>query len=114
MPHDLIQKVIEFLVQNRLCVMSEKGLDVGPLRTHLGSQSPLVLQHHKNWRLEAAQRMNLRREEDLFFTFPMSLSEEDSERLRTMLPSWIEEVHKLVGDSPSETVRCVNLDFFQY
>lgn len=114
MPRNVIQDVIEFLVSHGLCVPTDKGLDVGPRRTHLAATSPLVQKHHQNWRLEGFRRMNWRRDEDLFFTFPMSLSRADAGRLRQLLPKWIEDVHGIVGPSPSETVRCLNIDFFEY
>jgi hypothetical protein len=44
----------------------------------------------------------------------MSLSEKDAEKLRKLIPQWIEEIHKIVGPSDSECVRCLNIDFFNY
>lgn len=113
-PRSLVRKVLDFLLENGLCVMTEKGLDVGPQRTHLAASSPLANKHHQNWRLQAIQEMPLAEDANLFFTFPMSLSEKDATRIRALLPKWIEEVHGIVGPSPSETVRCLNIDFFKY
>jgi uncharacterized protein (TIGR02147 family) len=114
MPRVQIQKVIEFLLENGLCVMEKGKLHVGPKRTHIGANSPLVAKHHQNWRLQSFQKMPLQKEEDLFFTFPMSLSKADAKKIRQYLPSVIEEIHKIVGPSDSEEVRCLNIDFFEY
>lgn len=113
-PREVIVKVIEFLLRNGLCEMKNSQLTYGPQRTHLPATSPLVAQHHRNWREQAEQKMLWRREQDLFFSFPMSLSDKDAELLRQKLPLWIEEVHKIVGPSKSETVRCLNIDYFSY
>lgn len=114
LPRELVQEVVEFLVSHKLCVLTDKGLSYGPQRTHVGADSVWALQHHRNWRSQAEQKMSLKSTQDLFFTFPMSLSKKDAESIRKLLPQWIEEIHKIVGPSPSETVRCLNLDFFEY
>jgi uncharacterized protein (TIGR02147 family) len=114
LPRELVQQKIEFLLEQQLCVNSEKGLTYGPSRTHVPADSPWVNQHHKNWRERGEQKMPLKNPDDLFFTFPMSLSEKDAEKLRKLIPQWIEEVHKIVGPSDSECVRCLNIDFFNY
>ena len=113
-PRVQVQKIIEFLLENGLCVTEGGRLRVGPKRTHVGAQSPLVAKHHQNWRLESFQKMPLQNEEDLFFTFPVSLSAADAKRIRLYLPQVIEEIHKIVGPSESEVVRCLNIDFFEY
>ena len=114
MPRLQVQKIVEFLLENGLCQLEQGSLQVGSKRTHLGAQSPLVAKHHQNWRLHSFQKMPLQRDEDLYFTFPMSLSVEDAAKIRRYLPTVIEEIHKIVGPSESETVRCLNLDFFEY
>lgn len=114
LPRLHVQKLVEFLLENGLCILEKGKLNVGPKRTHVGAHSPLVMKHHQNWRLESFQKMPLQKDEDLFFTFPMSLSAEDAKRIRAYLPSVIEEIHKIVGPSESEVVRCLNLDFFGY
>ncbi|MCC2680282.1 MAG: hypothetical protein K0R29_2858 [Pseudobdellovibrio sp.] len=114
LPRDLVQTKIEFLIEKQLCVMNENGLTYGPSRTHVPADSPWVSQHHKNWRERGEQKMPLRDQNNLYFTFPMSLSEADAEKIRKLIPSWIEEIHKIVGPSESECVRCLNIDFFKY
>lgn len=58
--------------------------------------------------------MELRRDEDLFFTQPMALSHAAAEKMRLMIPGIIEELHSIAGPSESETVRCINIDWFEY
>jgi uncharacterized protein (TIGR02147 family) len=114
LPRELIQSIIEFLLEQGLCVQTEKGLSYGPSRTHVASDSPWVAQHHRNWRDRSVQKMLLRRNEDLYFTFPMSISGKDADKVRKLIPTWIETIHGIVGPSPSESVRCLNIDFFEY
>ncbi len=113
-PRTVIQRVLEFLLEYGLVVRGAAGYEIGPRRSHIPATSPFVQKHHQNWRLEAFQKMRQKNSEDLFFTFPMSLSQKDSEKIRGMLLHTIEEIHKVVGPSPSECVRCLNLDYFEY
>jgi uncharacterized protein (TIGR02147 family) len=113
-PRELIQEVVDFLLSSGLCILKEGKLSYGPARTHLSPSSPYLTNYHQNWRSQAAQKALLKRDSDLFFTFPMSLSHEDALKLRALLPDIIEKINKIVGPSPSETVRCLNIDFFEY
>lgn len=114
LPRNQVQKVVEFLLDNKLCVMKNNRVVMGPTRTHIGSTSPLVSKHHQNWRLLGFQKMIAHDENQLFFTGPMTLSEETAEQIRKDLPKFIEKVMEAVEPSPSETTRCLNIDWFEF
>jgi uncharacterized protein (TIGR02147 family) len=114
LPRATVKKVVDFLLQNELCLEREGKLIPGPKQTHVGHQSPLVSRHHQNWRLQGFTKMIDTDEKNLFFTAPMSLSHETADKIRQKIPSFIEEIIKLVRPSPSETVRCMNIDWFGY
>jgi uncharacterized protein (TIGR02147 family) len=114
LPRNQVQKVIEFLLEHKLCLMKEGKLKMGPARTHIGSSNLLVVKHHQNWRLQAFQKMIQTDDDNLFYTSPMSLSFEVAEKIRRELPSFIEKISASVGPSKSETVRCLNIDWFEY
>lgn len=114
MPLHTIVKVMSFLIESGILVQNQGRYESGAKRTHLGADSPLVVKHHQNWRLQGFNRMNFAKESDLFYTAPMSLSNELAERVRADLPAFIENIVKLVGPSPSEVVRCLNIDWFEF
>ncbi len=113
-PRKLAQEIVQFLVETGLCTLESGKLEAGTQRTHVDANSPHVSQHHQNWRLQGFQKMALKKPSNLFFTFPMSLSVKDAEKIRKLLPVFAESIHKIVGPSDSETVRCLNIDFFEY
>ncbi len=113
-PYETLQPIVDFLVENNLCKLEKGQLSYGPQHTHQGSDSPYVNQQHRNWRLKANEIMEFRRETDLFYTCPMSLSDEAFDQVRKMLPTFIQQVLKVVGPSPSEKVACFGIDFFKY
>jgi uncharacterized protein (TIGR02147 family) len=114
LPLATVNEVLHFLLEKGLCIQEKNKLTYGPQRTHIGSDSPIVSKHHQNWRLQGFQSMELRRHEDLFFTQPMALSVKASEKIRLMLPGFIEQVLAISGPSDSEVVRCFGLDWFEY
>lgn len=115
LPRAVVAKSFSFLVDTGILVAKATGgFDVGPKLTHIGSDSPLVNKHHQNWRLKGFNQMIQKQEDDLYYTAPMSLSHETAKQIRAELPAFIERIVKLVGPSPSETVRCLNLDWFSY
>lgn len=114
LPKAAVSRAVEFLLEHGLCRMEKGQLTYGPAWTHIPADSPLVVKHHHNWRLRALTKMDDPSEENLFFTGPMSLSAEAAESVRKLLPGWIEKVQKIAGPSTSETVRCLNIDWFEY
>lgn len=113
-PLRTVNEVVQFLLEKNLCVIKDGKLTYGSYRTHIGKDSPFVVKHHQNWRIKGFQSMELRRDEDLFFTQPMALSREAAEKIRLMLPGIIEQMHGISGPSESEVVRCINIDWFEY
>jgi len=113
-PYEVLQPVVEFLVENGMCKLEKGQITYGPQNTHLGNESHYVNQYHRNWRSKGQERMEMRDEEDLFYTCPMSLSEEAYEQIRKLLPTVIQQVLKIVGPSDSEKVACFNIDFFKW
>lgn len=115
LPRVTVAKIMSFLSETQILIPKESGgLDVGSKLTHIGADSPLVVKHHHNWRLRGFDQMMFADDADLFYTAPMSLSHETAKQIRAELPTFIEKIIKLVGPSPSETVRCLNIDWFRY
>jgi uncharacterized protein (TIGR02147 family) len=113
-PRNQIQKIFDFLLETGLCELKQNKFSVGAKRTHLGNNSALVTKHHQNWRIQGFNKMIFAEDKNLFYTAPMSLSKEAADKIREELPSFVEKINKLVVNSDSEIVRCLNIDFFEY
>jgi uncharacterized protein (TIGR02147 family) len=110
----VVNRVIRFLIENGLCREVDGKITYGPASTHVDKDSPFVNKHHQNWRFQAIQHMEGRRDEDIFFTSPMSLSREAAKEIRKLLPNFIQSVMKISGPSSSEVSACMNIDWFEY
>ena len=105
---------MKFLIENGLCQELNGQISYGPAAIHVDKESPFVNKHHQNWRFRAIQQMELKRDADMYFTSPMSLSKKALEEIRTLLPSIIQQVMKISGPSTSEVVACLNIDWFEF
>ena len=107
----LVNRVLKFLIENELCIETEGRITCGPKPTHVDKDSPFVNKHHQNWRFQAIQNMEKKKDSDLFFTSPMSLSKEALEQIRTLLPELIRKIMKITSPSKSELVACLNIEY---
>lgn len=109
----IVAKIIEFLLKNKLIVESNGRLQMGPQITHIGHDSPFVIRHHSNWRLKSLQAMESITDEDLHYTGPMALSQSAATIIRKQLIELVEKSTKLASNSDSEVLRCLNIDWFK-
>lgn len=114
LPVQQVQKVVDFLIRHKLLVQSAKGLEVGQMQTHIKSTHVLTPRHHQNWRIHGFQKMSVQDDQAFFFTMPASLSNSLAEKVRKDLMNFVENLHGQIGPSPSETTRCLNIDWFDY
>ena len=109
-----IQRAAKFLLAHGLCVEESGKITHGPASIHVDRDSHFVNQHHRNWRQQGMQVMDTRKDMDLFFTSPMSLSQDAAAEIRKALPNFIQSIMKIVGPSRSQTAACLNIDWFEY
>lgn len=107
-------RVVRFLLENGLAREENGRLAVGPASVHVDRDSPFVNKHHQNWRLQGLRAMERGREQDLFFTSPMSLSRDAAAEIQALLPELVSRALKIAGPSPSETAVCLSIDWFRY
>lgn len=107
------REAVEFLIENSLILEKNGTLKVGPTLLHLPDDSPLISQHHQNWRLQAFKKYAEPKPHDAFYTAPVTLSETDAKILKERVLTFISESVKLIKDSPSEKLHCLCLDWFE-
>jgi plasmid maintenance system antidote protein VapI len=102
-----------FLKKHGLVIEKNGKLLVGPTHLHLDSDSPQIPRHHQNWRLRAFQKYESSNDDHVFYTAPVTLSRKDANILREKCLKFIEEAVAVVTPSPSETLHCLCLDWFE-
>jgi len=112
LPRDEILRKLQFLVEKKLCVHTSVGYQMGPQRTHLEAGSPYVKSRQTSWRVKAFEKMEMPKSSYLFYTAPMSISENQYTELRKRITELIAELGTKVTQEKPEKLACLNIDLF--
>ncbi len=107
------EKFLSFLVSIGVCDFSDNRYKMGQNFVFVPNDSPFVVKHHINWRMKAVQKMDTRSPSELFFSAPISISNEDFNEIRELLAQAIQKSMAICKDSVSEDVACLNIDLFK-
>lgn len=120
LPMRRVRECLEFLVRTQLLVeapakasQSEKTYHVGVVRIHLGRESPMIGQHHMNWRMKAMESLDRNSKQDLHYSLVVSLSEKDQRKIYDLLLDAISSVEKVAAPSAEEKLGVFCMDFFE-
>ncbi len=110
-----VLEVVEFLVRQRIIERDASGLyQAGPISIHLGSDSPMIIQHHTNWRMRSVADLEAGLEPShLHYSSIITLAAKDAASVKSVLVEAIESVRKIVKPSKNEKLYCYALDFFE-
>lgn len=109
-----IDNIWKFLREYGFVEESSGNVQIGIQSTHLGSDSPHVNNHRRNWRIKALERLVNKEPSDLFYSGPMVLSAKDRLEFREELVSLIAKFTKRVAASECEQTACLNIDWFGF
>ncbi len=112
LPRNRVVVALDFMATAGLIVEELDHYKMGVSRTYLENDSPHLPRHHMNWRAKAIQKSDHVIEEELMFTFPMSISKKDFALVRELLADTLKEISRIVKESPAQEVACLNLDLF--
>lgn len=109
---DIVNQILLFLLQTGI-VKEEKGmLKAGLTDVHLNRESPLIRQHHTNWRVAAIQSLMNNSKTDIHYSTVSTLSKEDAEKLRAEMVNLIQKYVEVIKPSKEEVMYGFNLDFY--
>jgi len=113
LPLEMISEILEFLIHAGL-VREENGRYVtGSARLHLGTDSPYLSQHHRNWNLKAVDKLGRDVKTGLHYSSVVTLTPEDIEHVKETFMQAIEKSKKIVRESKGEKVSSITLNFFE-
>jgi uncharacterized protein (TIGR02147 family) len=112
----LVADCLEFLTSAGLVAAQGDRYVIGPVRMHLGADSPMVSRLHANWRLQALQSLErplASTQADLHYSTVLTLSRKDVQRVRDVLLKAVDETEAIFRPSSEEVVYCVGIDWFR-
>lgn len=114
LPEAQTKKAIEFLLEQNLCILDEGRIVPGPTKTYLSPESPLIKTRQVAWRTLGFEKMDLKNEDHLFITAPLSLPLGSKKVIKDILLDAIQKVAKELEKKKGETVGCINIDWFDF
>jgi uncharacterized protein (TIGR02147 family) len=109
-----VHEILNFLMSVGLVKEQNGTFSVGVASTYVDSTSKFVNGHRRNWRLKAMEKFTEPSEDDLFYSNPHSISQQDYEAARAELAQVIQKHTKRVAGSDPEVLACLNVDFFKF
>jgi uncharacterized protein (TIGR02147 family) len=110
-----ILQLIDFLIKIGLVRESRGLLKVVKPMIHLEKSSPLLLQHHSQWRLKAIDELQSLSTGStaLNYSGAIALSNDDYSWIKLRLSELLKEISERIKNSKDETVVCLNFDCFE-
>lgn len=109
----LVSECLDFLVSVGLASLENERYKTGAARIHLSKDSPMISKHHTNWRIKAIQSLDCVGKEDLHFSGPICISEEDAGKIKKKLLDLLEQTEPMIRLSTEEAMFCFSMDFFK-
>ena len=110
---ELVRELVQFLCRIGLC-QEEKGR-VAPAvrRLEVARDSRQMGRYLSNWRTEAIRKISAPGNQDFFYSAPMSVGRSAYLQIKDLLKKVCDSSQSILATQPSETVACLNLDFFE-
>lgn len=108
-----VQEILSFLTSRGLCQQSKNRFVRTEQNTHVEARSSLSTRHHMNWRAKSLSLLEELRVDDMAFTAPVSISEEDFPKVREVLVRTISDISKIVKESEAEAVAYLGIDWIR-
>jgi uncharacterized protein (TIGR02147 family) len=110
----LVEEHLNFLEKWNFVTKVGEHFEPGFTRLHLSVDSPFIIQHHRNWHLEAMRAVGEGRSQDLNYSGALSLSKEDAKKIREILLNTIGTIETQIKDSADEEIVGITLGYFCY
>ena len=108
-----VQEILDFLTSRKLCKEVKGFYQRTEKNTHIEAGSALSTRHHQNWRVKSLDFLEHVSKEDLAFTSPVSISKNDSEKVKKILLNTISDIAKIIEKSPPEEIIYLGIDWIK-
>lgn len=110
----LIEQIAAYLLQVEMIELKKGKIVSKSAPMHLPGDSPLVVQHHTNWRLQALRSIESFQQDNVHFSSIFAVSEEGREEIRETLIATSNKIRKIVQKSDSDDyIMSFCNDFFE-
>ena len=111
-----VATVLEFLIQNGLCVQKGDSYEMGAQNTHVFDDDPLLYRHHQNWRIVALRKLTTypkSGDDQVSLTIPCVTSKKALCNLRKLILQVLPKMNQEIKDGESEILATLNIDLLK-
>jgi len=112
LPLKKITEILEYLCAAGLVVQDKGEYRIGPTKIRLGKDSPNILRHHSNWRIQAMESLDREVETDLHYSGVLCMTKKDQAKIKSKIFEMLQEHLAISDESSEEEICCYNIDFF--
>ncbi len=106
-------EILKFLVEAGLVTQSDGRFSMSTQSTHLEKDSPLVYQHHMNWRLRCLNDLEKQNQDSLHYSTVMSLSAEAVKEIKGILSQAVKNSNETMEKSSEDILYNLGVDFYE-
>jgi uncharacterized protein (TIGR02147 family) len=110
---DDLANIIRFLLEQGLLTEIAGQYRPANKRIHLPATDPLVLSHHKNFRLRALEEMHTLKNDNLHYSTLMTVSKSDMLIIKDLVLRLVQQVDEVVMPAANESALQMNIDLFE-
>ena len=113
LPLNIVRAALTFLIEKGLVSLNKEQYKVSGPFLHIEKNSPLINQHHYNWRTQSLKSLAVEKENDLHFSSCFSISKDDMNKLKLMVTRHIQESAEVIRPSKEEKLMALCIDLFE-
>lgn len=113
MDENKIEEILAFLTEHSM--LEKKMNEYFPNQNwvRLGKDSPHIIKHHTNWRMQAVQNLERQKDNDLHFSGIYSMDLMTAKSIQTEIINFLKQQQKKIETAKEENLYILGLDFFE-
>lgn len=113
-PIEKINKVLNFLVDAELLIKENQAYIYNEKKNlHLDKGSPLIVNHHTNWRLRTIKEFDQQASDSLHYSSALTLSKKDYIKVKEIFTKSLSSAVDVIKDSKEEELAVLCMDFYK-
>lgn len=112
LPLKKVTETLQYLSSTGLVRLEDGRYIIGATKIRLGNNSPSIIRHHGNWRVQALESLDREEPTDLHYSGVLCLTLKDKEKIKSMILDALKEHLKISDAAREEELVCYNIDLF--
>ena len=108
-----VDSVLNFLIKVELVKKEGLKFIITKKSLHLDRSSPLIVNHHTNWRLRTIKEFDQQSKNHLHYSSALTLSTSDYNKVREIFTKSLSSAVEVIKDSKEEELAVLCLDFYK-